>query len=188
MSDGDPSQPRILLLAVEFNLAFQNASGCRSAQCLVCLVDRGQQLDVGPREALRETPSSINRRLDTACGAVASDQPRHLRPAQPGHLLDVASYQAPRRLALLGVFLPDKHSLQPTVNLLPVLAFKPDCLAGLDEPAHRFQAQLLCFVHADVQSPACLTLQAHLVLESNPPFRLILYWKRVTDADWHTLA
>src|SRR6266700_1632030 len=87
--------------------------------------------------------------------------------------------EAPRSLALLGVLLPHQHSLQPTVNLLPVLALKPDVLAGRDKQAHRFQAQLLCFVHADVQSPACLTLQAHLVLESNPPFRLILYWKRV---------
>jgi hypothetical protein len=49
----------------------------------------------------------------------------------------------------------------------------------LVEPANCFQAQLLCFVHADVQSPACLILQAHLVLESDSPFRLILYWKRV---------
>jgi hypothetical protein len=32
-------------------------------------------------------------------------------------------------------------------------------------------------VHADVQSSACLP-QAHLVLESSPSFRLILYWIR----------
>jgi hypothetical protein len=67
----------------------------------------------------------------------------------------------------------------PAVDLTTIGALKPDFLAGLDEPANRFQAQLLCFVHADVQSPACLTLQAHLVLESIPPFRLILHWKRV---------
>ena len=73
----------------------------------------------------------------------------------------------------------DQHSLHPAIDLLPILALKPDFLARLNEPANRFQTQLLCFVHADVQSPACLILQAHLVLESNPSFRLILYWKRV---------
>src|SRR5271170_4909641 len=42
MSHGDRSQPRILLPAVELNLAFQNAPRCRTAQALVRLVDRGQ--------------------------------------------------------------------------------------------------------------------------------------------------
>jgi hypothetical protein len=36
-----------------------------------------------------------------------------------------------------------------------------------------------------VQSPACLPLQAHLVLESTPPFRLILYWTKLA---WTRLA
>jgi len=59
-------------------------------------------------------------------------------------------------------------------------SFRGDLFAGLYEPAHRLQTQLLGFLHADVQSPACLTLQAHLVLESNSSFRLILCWKRVS--------
>ena len=46
------------------------------------------------------------------------------------------------------------------------VAIPPD-LAGHYKPANRFQTQLLCFVHADVQSSSCLTLQAHLVLEES---------------------
>jgi hypothetical protein len=51
-------------------------------------------------------------------------------------------------------------------------------------PQIDFQAQLLCFVHAEVPSPACLTLQAHLALESIPlPAHLALEeWKRVALA------
>jgi hypothetical protein len=37
-------------------------------------------------------------------------------------------------------------------------------------------------VHVDGQSSACHPLQAHLVLESHLPFRLILYWTRLTVA------
>ena len=36
----------------------------------------------------------------------------------------------------------------------PIVALKPDFRAGLDEPAHRRQTQLLCIVHADVHYPA----------------------------------
>src|SRR5664280_3219480 len=43
----------------------------------------------------------------------------------------------------------------------------------------RLQVQLLCFVHAGGQSSACHPLQAHLVLETEFSFRLILYWKRL---------
>ena len=66
MSHRDPRQTRILLLAVELNLAFQDAPRRRPAQGLVRLIDRGQQLDVGPRVALRKTAPPVNRRLDTA--------------------------------------------------------------------------------------------------------------------------
>src|SRR5208283_350819 len=128
---------------------------------------------------LRETPPPVDGRLDPPAGRVASDEPRELRPAQPSHLLDVAPQQALARPALLPVRLLNQNPLYPAVALLAVFALKADCLAGFDEPLNCFQTQLLCFVHADVHIPACLSLQAHLVLESDPPFRLILYWKRV---------
>ena len=55
-----------------------------------------------------------------------------------------------------------------------------DSLAGLDKPARRFQTQLFCFVDADVHSPACLPLQAHLVLEESLAWlggRFRVYWR-----------
>jgi hypothetical protein len=81
--------------------------GRRPAQRLVRLVDRGQQLNVGQRVELRETPSPIDRHPDPTAGRVARDQPRHLRPAQPGHLFHLAPKQTPSRLALLSVLVFD---------------------------------------------------------------------------------
>ena len=52
-----------------------------------------QQLDVGSRVALGETPPPVDRRLDPTAGRVAGDQPAHLCAAQPRHLLDVAPQQ-----------------------------------------------------------------------------------------------
>src|ERR1039458_411210 len=186
MSHRDPGQPNVLLLAVELNLALQNALCRRTAQGLVRLIDRGQKLDVGPRVAISKTAPSVDGWPDPAASRVESNQPRRgapwARTAHPGHLLDVAPNQTTRRLALLGILLPHQHTLHPAINLLTPLALKMDFLAGLDETANSFQAQLLCLVHADVQSPACLNLQAHLVLESKSSFRLTLYWKRVPVA------
>src|SRR5271156_5072854 len=121
---------------------------------------------------------------------ITANQPRHLRTAQPGTLLHVTPQKTPRNLPLPGILLLNKHPLYPAVDLPPIMALKPDSRAGPDEPANLLQTQLLCFVHADVQSPACLPLQAHLVLESTPPFRLILYWTRLawTRPAWTRLA
>ena len=91
------------------------------------------------------------------------------------------------RRGLAGEGDGQQQDLHTAINLPTACARKPDFLAGLDRLANGFQAQLLCLLHADVQSPACLNLQAHLVLESNPPLRLILYWKRVS-IDWRTSA
>ena len=72
------------------------------------LIDRGQQLDVGPCVEFGEAPPPVDGWLHSAAGRVAADQPRHLRPAHPGHLFDVAPNQAPRRLALLAILLLEK--------------------------------------------------------------------------------
>jgi hypothetical protein len=77
----------------------------------------------------------------------------------------VAPDQATRRVALLGALLLLQHWPDPNLNLIPAFARKPDFIAGLDKSANRFQAQLLCLVHADVQSPACIPLQVHPVVE-----------------------
>ena len=126
----------------------------RAAQSLVRLIDRGQQLDVGPSEALGEPAPPVDRWLDPATGGVAGDQPCNLCPAQPGHLFDVKPQQSARGLALLGVQLPDQQALHPGINLPATAALKPDFLAGRDEPANPFQTQLLCLMHADVHFPA----------------------------------
>jgi len=89
-----------------------------------------------------------------AAGREAGDQPRDLRPAPPGHLLDVAPQQAARRLALLRVLMLDQNALYPAINLAAICPLKPDFLAGRDEPANPFQMQILCLMHADVHSPA----------------------------------
>src|ERR1035437_5932419 len=65
------------------------------------------------------------------------------------------------------------------INLELGFAFEADGLAGAQESLDLLQAQFLCFVHVDGQSSACHPLQAHLVLESHLPFRLILYWIRL---------
>jgi hypothetical protein len=65
---------------------------------------------------------------------------------------------------LLRVFLLQQCPLHPAVNLLPILALKPDPLTGLNKPADLFRDQLLGFVHTDVQSPACLNLLALIVV------------------------
>jgi len=51
------------------------------------------------------------------------------------------------------------------MDSLTALSLKLELLDSLSEPTNRFQSQLLGFVKADVQSPACLTLQDLLVLE-----------------------
>ena len=142
MSDGDACQPCILGLLVEQVFALQDAPRRRSAQRFVRLIDQGQQLDIGTRVEFGETPPLVDRHPDPPAGRITSDQPRHLRPAQPGHLFDVAPHQAPRLLALLRVPLPDQHLLHPAVELLAVFCLKPDFLAGRDKPANCFQTQL----------------------------------------------
>src|SRR4029077_13905004 len=144
------------------------------------LIDRGQQLQVGPGIALRKAVTPVSSRLHLAAGSIASDQPRHLSPAQPRHFPEIPPQQTPRRTALLVVLLLAEHLLDPVVNLPLCFAFEPDRLASVEKRLDLIQTQFLCFVHAGCQSSACHLLQAHLVLESRFPFRLILYWTRLS--------
>jgi hypothetical protein len=59
------------------------------------------------------------------------------------------------------------HPDHPAVNLFSILALKTDSVTGRHKPSNLFQTQLLCSVHADLQSPSCLILQADLVLEES---------------------
>jgi hypothetical protein len=65
------------------------------------------------------------------------------------------------------ILLLTEHSLDPTVDLLATLALKTQFLAGCTN-RESLQTQLLCLMHTDIHFPACLTLQAHLVLEQTP--------------------
>ncbi len=89
-----------------------DVQGGRTAQGLVRLVNRGQQLDVGPRVAFGKTAPPVDGRPHPAGGHVARDQPRQPRTAHPGHLLDVTPRQATGSLALLRVLLLDQ--IQPS--------------------------------------------------------------------------
>src|ERR1035437_4093176 len=88
-----------------------------------------------------------------------------------------SSLKWPTRLVIL---LPTEHLLDPVINLLLGFAFEADGFAGAQESLDLLQAQFLGFVHVDGQSSACHPLQAHLVLESHLPFRLILDWIRLS--------
>src|SRR5208337_845778 len=152
----DARQPLILRLAVLLVFALQNAPCGRSAERVVGLVDGGQQFDVGPRVALRKAVPPIAHRFHRALGLIAGNQARHLRPAAPGHLLQVTAQQTARPAALLHVLLLAQHRLHPGIDLLPVFAKKVDFFAGVEKRRDPFQTQLLCFVHADHPSSACL--------------------------------
>src|SRR6266576_1409101 len=143
------------------------------------LIDASQQFDIGASVALRKTMTAVDENLDLAAPPVTRDQTRHLRPAAARHLLQVTAHQSPLPTAELMVVLLAEHLLDPAIDLGLGLAFEPDGLAGVEKRRDLLQVELLCFVHAGRQSSACHLLQAHLVLESRSPLRLILYWIRL---------
>src|SRR5256885_3198035 len=143
------------------------------------LIDASQQFDIGASVALRKTMTAVDQNLDLAPLLVTRDQSRYLCPAAAGHLLQVTAHQSPRPTADLMVLLLAEHLLNPAIDLGLGFAFEPDGLAGVEKRRDLLQVEFLCFVHAGRQSSACHFLQAHLVLESHPPFRLILYWIRL---------
>ena len=154
MRHRDRSQPRELRLAVDRVFALADATRRRIAQGLVGRVDPSQQIDVGPRVARREAVALVDGGPQPARGHEAGNQPRRLRPAQPGHLFDVAPDQPAPSLAQGWVFVLDQNLLYPGVALLAALALKPDLFAGQKKAANRLQTQMLGLVHADDQSPA----------------------------------
>ena len=154
MPDRDRRQPRELWPAVDRVLALADAPRGRAAERFVGCIDLGQQLHVAARVAAGEAAAPIDGGLDCPRGHVTGDQPRSLRPAQAGHLLDVAPHQAALGLAQGCVLVLDQNSLDPGVTLGPAAALKMDILAGQKKTANRLQTQMLGLVHADVQSPA----------------------------------
>src|SRR5258708_4106488 len=70
---GNRGEARILRLAVELVLAFQNAPRGGPAQVLVRFIDQGQQFHVGPRIALGKAMPPIGRNFDPPATPVARD-------------------------------------------------------------------------------------------------------------------
>jgi hypothetical protein len=97
----------------------------------VGLIDGGQQFDIGAGIALREAVPPIRPGLHLSVGPIARDQPRHLGPAQAGHLLQVAPQQAAGFASLLRIMLLPQNLLHPAVNLLAIFAFEADRFAGV---------------------------------------------------------
>src|SRR5208337_2758520 len=126
VSHRDGGQPLVLRLPVVLVLALQNAPRGRSAQGFVGLIDRGQPFDIGAGIALWKAVPAIVSGRELSAGPIAGDQPRHLGPAQAGHLLQVAPQQAARFAALFLMLLLAQKSLHPAVNLLAMFAFEPD--------------------------------------------------------------
>src|SRR6266576_2305421 len=122
------------------------------------LIDASQQFDIGASVALRKTMTAVDENLDLAAPPVTRDQTRHLRPAAARHLLQVTAHQSPLPTAELMVVLLAEHLLDPAILL--GLGFSASCTLVVN-PQH------------------ATLLQAHLVLESRSPLRLILYWIRL---------
>lgn len=107
------------------------------------LVDGGQEFDVGPRVALGEAMPPVGPGDDRAGGQIAADQPRDLRPAQPGHLLDIAPQQPGHRLAPAAGSPAGATPAPPSrTPLLATLALNTKALAGFDKPANHLQTPL----------------------------------------------
>jgi hypothetical protein len=104
------------------------------------LVHFGQPFDVGARGAIRKSMPPISSRLHFAALLVTPNQARHLRPAQPGHLGQVAPQQSPGCTRELAVVVLTQPAVDPGIQLLPVLGLKAHLLAGFQKRPHLLQA------------------------------------------------
>ena len=176
MRHRDRRQPLVGGVSVELPFAFQNLLRRRPAHGFVRFVHLRQQLQVGCGEAARKPVPALAGFLDLAVFPVPANQPRHLRPAQPGHLGHVAPQQPAHRPALRPVVPHPHQPRDPVIDLLPPLPLKVNLLAGFQQRPDLLQAQFLCILHADDQPPAC----AHpppgsSCVRNRLTFRLILH-------------
>ena len=178
---GEPRQPLELGLAVDLELALENMARGRTAQALVSLIHSGQQRDVRRRVVALKTRPRGGLGRDPPELDIVADQSRGLCPTEASHALDVGPQQPFGAPLLKRVFVMAEQTLHPGVNLRATATGKPHTLRGRKKCLDLNQTQLLCSKHADHPSSACplQRLQAHLALESTPPFRLILRWTRV---------
>jgi hypothetical protein len=76
----------------------------RPAQVLVRFIHAGQPCDIFSRMPIGEAVPSIAPLPDGAGFLIPTDQPGHLRPAQPGHLGEVATQHFLDTAALFPVW------------------------------------------------------------------------------------
>ena len=101
--------------------------------------------------------------------SMAANQPRGLRPAEPGHVLNVGPQKPFRAPPLKWVLVMAEQALNPAANFRAAATFRAHTLRGREKCLDLNQAQLLCSKHADHPSSACplRLLQAHLALDKS---------------------
>ena len=172
----EPRQTFVDSLVILAVFAFQYPFCCRTAEIPVSLVHVRQQLDIGFAVTSCELPALIRRRLDTAAGGEACNQPSDLGPTEARHTGHIAANQPFFPSAQCGVLVADQRLLGPPLNLVSPLACESDFATGFQKHPDLFQARRFRIVHADDQSPAsrfcpsgssCMRIQsqfqAHLV-------------------------
>jgi hypothetical protein len=88
-------------------------------------------------------------------GLVLADEPGELRPAQPGHLRDLAPQDSLHRTALSQVFLSAQKPRDPLVHFRPARRHELNLSTAFQKRPDLLQAQLRAISHADFQYPAC---------------------------------
>ncbi len=179
---GELGQALELGLAVDLKLSPQDVPRGRAAEPVVGRIDRGQQLHVRRRVMARETRPRRGLERDPSAAHIAANQPRGLRPAESGHVLDVGPQQPFGPPLLPRVLVMAEQPLHPVVNLRAITSSKPHTLRGGKKRLDLNQTQLLRSQHADHPPSACplqppsgsscvgihSLAQAHLALDKSP--------------------
>jgi hypothetical protein len=170
----------------------------RPRQILVGGVYRCQQLDVCRSIAPCEAPPLHQSfHWDAAPLHPAPHQARHLCPAETGRLHQKPAHNTFLSFVQFPILLTAQRCLDQAIGLFSRLRRQADLPIPRDELPHFGQTQLLQILHGDVHLPAActcwrpsrppafsgpscignqLSFQAHRPLETDPRFRLILYW------------
>jgi hypothetical protein len=163
-------------------LPFQNAFRRGTAQTLVRLIDRRQQLDIGSRVALRKTVPAVAGFCHLPVFAESSDEPVHLRTTQARHLDQVLQKQSAHCFGLSFVLLRSQRGFDPTVNLFPVQRLQAYCVASRQKLPDLLEGERLGSLHDHLHRPAVSPRRPSppsLPLRCRPShsFSIILYWK-----------
>jgi len=181
---GQRCQPLALGLAADLELALENMARGRTAEQLMRLIDRGQQVHVGHGVTAREAGPKRRLGRDPPGLDIAPNQPRGLRSAETDHVLHLGPQKPLGAPFLKRVFVIAEQQLYTAVNPRAHATGEPNTFRGGKKCLDLNQTQLLCSKHADRSSSACppRLLQAHLAVESTLGSGFILLWTRVSLA------